>query len=91
MVIDDISNFSIGNIDFLLEKCEDGYWGFSCENSCPCGRNDKGEVIETSLEDNFKDIKGFKVETRTYEGCPKFQTSSAKDNFLDDSKDEFLD
>ena len=31
---------------FLLEKCEDGYWGFSCENSCPCGRNDKGEVIK---------------------------------------------
>ena len=53
--------------------------------------NDKGEVVETSLEDNFKDIKGFKVETRKYEGCPKFQTSSSKDDFLDDSKDEFLD
>ena len=53
--------------------------------------NDKGEVIETSLEDNFKDIEGFKVETRTYEGCPKFQTSSDKNEFLDDSKDEFLD
>ena len=53
--------------------------------------NDKGEVVETSLENNFKDIKGFKVETRDYEGCPKFQSSSKKDNFLDDSKDEFLD
>jgi len=53
--------------------------------------NDKGEVIETSLENNFKNIKGFKVETRDYEGCPKFQSSSKKDNFLDDSKDEFLD
>ena len=53
--------------------------------------NDKGEVIETSLENNFKDIKGFKVETRDYEGCPKFQSSSKKDDFLDDSKDEFLD
>jgi len=53
--------------------------------------NDKGEVIETSLEDNFKDIEGFKVETRTYEGCPKFQTSSDKNEFLDDPKDEFLD
>ena len=53
--------------------------------------NDKGEVVETSLENNFKDIKGFKVETRDYEGCPKFQSSSTKDNFLDDSKDEFLD
>jgi len=53
--------------------------------------NDKDEVIETSLEDNFKDIKGFKVETRTYQGCPKFQTSLSKDDFLDNSKDEFLD
>jgi hypothetical protein len=53
--------------------------------------NDKGEVVETSLENNFKDIKGFKVETRNYEGCPKFQSSSKKDDFLDDSKDEFLD
>jgi DNA-directed RNA polymerase II subunit RPB2 len=34
--------------------------------------NDKGEVVETSLENNFKDIKGFKVETRKYEGCPKW-------------------
>jgi len=53
--------------------------------------NDKGEVVETSLENNFKDIKGFKVETRDYEGCPKFQNSSKKDDFLDGSKDEFLD
>ena len=53
--------------------------------------NNKGEVVETSLENNFKDIKGFKVETRYYEGCPKFQNNSKKDNFLDDSKDEFLD
>ncbi|NBW08844.1 MAG: DUF2800 domain-containing protein [Caulobacteraceae bacterium] len=53
--------------------------------------NDKGEVVETSLENNFKDIKGFKVETRDYEGCPKFQSSSKKDDFLDRSKDEFLD
>jgi len=53
--------------------------------------NNKGEVVETSLENNFRDIKGFKVETRDYEGCPKFQSNSKKDNFLDDSKDEFLD
>jgi len=53
--------------------------------------NDKGEIVETSLENNFKDITGFKVETRDYAGCPKFQTNLNKDNFLDDSKDEFLD
>jgi hypothetical protein len=47
--------------------------------------NDKGEVVETSLEDNFKDIKGFKVETRKYEGCPKFNNKSVSkdDDFLD--------
>jgi hypothetical protein len=53
--------------------------------------NDNGEVVESSLENNFKDIKGFKVETRKYEGCPKFNTSLAKDDFLNDTKDEFLD
>jgi hypothetical protein len=53
--------------------------------------NDEGQVVETSLENNFKDIKRFKVETRDYEGCPKFQSSSKKDDFLDGSKDEFLD
>jgi len=53
--------------------------------------NDEGQVVETSLENNFKDIKGFKVEIRDYEGCPKFQSSSKKDDFLDGSKDEFLD
>jgi len=53
--------------------------------------NDQGQVVETSLENNFKDIKGFKIETRDYEGCPKFQSSSKKDDFLDGSKDEFLD
>jgi hypothetical protein len=54
--------------------------------------NDKGEVVETSLQNNFKDIKGFKVETRDYEGCPKFQSNSSKDNPSSNNlKDEFLD
>lgn len=47
--------------------------------------NDKGEIVETSLQNNFKNIKGFKVETRKYEGCPKFNNKSASkdDDFLD--------
>jgi len=47
--------------------------------------NDKGEIVETSLQNNFKDIKGFKVETRKYEGCPKFNNKSVSkdDDFLD--------
>ena len=87
-----ISNFAVDSIKNKW-MCQVGGW--KCPYKDPYKYyvkvNDKGEVIETSLEDNFKDIKGFKVETRTYEGCPKFQTSSGKNEFLDDSKDEFLD
>jgi len=86
------SNFAVDNIKNKW-MCQVGGW--KCPYKDPYKYyvkvNDKGEVVETSLEDNFKDIKGFKVETRTYEGCPKFQTSLAKDDFLNDSKDEFLD
>jgi len=86
------SNFAIDSVKNKW-MCQVGGW--KCPYKDPYKYyvkvNDKGEVIETSLEDNFKDIEGFKVETRTYEGCPKFQTSSDKNEFLDDSKDEFLD
>ena len=86
------SNFAVDSVKNKW-MCQVGGW--KCPYKDPYKYyvkvNDKGEVVETSLEDNFKDIKGFKVETRTYEGCPKFQTSLAKDDFLDDSKDEFLD
>ena len=86
------SNFAVDSVKNKW-MCQVGGW--KCPYKDPYKYyvkvNDKGEIVETSLEDNFKDIKGFKVEARTYEGCPKFQTSSAKDNFLDDSKDEFLD
>jgi len=86
------SNFAVDSVKNKW-MCQVGGW--KCPYKDPYKYyvkvNDQGEVVETSLEDNFKDIKGFKVETRTYEGCPKFQTSSTKDDFLDDSKDEFLD
>ena len=86
------SNFAIDSVKNKW-MCQVGGW--KCPYKDPYKYyvkvNDKGEVVETSLEDNFKDVKGFKVETRKYQGCPKFQTVSAKDDFLDDSKDEFLD
>ena len=86
------SNFAVDSVKNKW-MCQIGGW--KCPYKDPYKYyvkvNDKGEVIETSLEDNFKDIEGFKVETRKYEGCPKFQTNSAKNEFLDDSKDEFLD
>jgi hypothetical protein len=53
--------------------------------------NDKDEVIESNLDGFFKDIKGFKIEKRKYQGCPKFNTIKAKDEFLDKNNDEFLD
>jgi len=82
------SNFAVDSVKNKW-MCQIGGWKCPYKDSYEyyVKVNDKGEVIETSLEDNFKDTKGFKVETRTYEGCPKFQTNSAKD----DSKDEFLD
>jgi hypothetical protein len=48
--------------------------------------NEGGETIETSLKNDFKNIDGFKIETRKYEGCPKFnnkQDNTKKDSFLD--------
>jgi hypothetical protein len=54
--------------------------------------NDQGEIIETSLENNFKNIIGFKIESRVYEGCPKFNIKKSENEFLDNQKkDEFLD
>jgi hypothetical protein len=48
--------------------------------------NEHGQIIETSLKNDFKNIDGFKIETRKYEGCPKFdnkQEDTKKDSFLD--------
>ena len=48
--------------------------------------NEGGEIVETSLKNDFKNIDGFKIEARKYEGCPKFnnaEEASEKDNFLD--------
>ena len=52
--------------------------------------NDKNEVIESSLDGKFKNIKGFKIKKRKYQGCPKFN-SHVKDEFLEEKTDEFLD
>jgi hypothetical protein len=86
------SNFAVDNQKNKW-MCQVGGW--KCPYKDPYTYyvkvNNEGEVVETSLENNFKNMKGFKIETRKYEGCPKFQTSLAKDDFLDKSKDEFLD
>ena len=67
------ANFAIDN-EKNKWMCKVGGW--KCPYKDPyeyyVKLNDKDEVVETSLENNFKDIKGFKVETRKYEGCPKW-------------------
>ena len=46
--------------------------------------NKKDEIIETSLNNNFKNTEGFKIETRRYDGCPKFKGQTKKsDDFLE--------
>ena len=67
------ANFAIDN-EKNKWMCKVGGW--KCPYKDPyeyyVKLNDKGEVVETSLENTFKDIKGFKIETRKYEGCPKW-------------------
>jgi len=68
--------------------CSIGSWVCPYKNSYDyyVKINACGEIIETSLKNDFKNIDGFKIETRNYNGCPKFnnkQESSKKDSFLD--------
>lgn len=62
--------------------------------------NRNNEIIESSLENIHSNSDEFKIEKRTYEGCPKWRPSSIKkDDFLDKTitdqpkkeKDDFLD
>lgn len=46
--------------------------------------NDNNQVVESSLDGNFKNIIGFKIEKRQYEGCPKWKRK-------DKSSDDFSD
>ena len=80
------ANFAIDNVKNKW-MCQVGGW--KCPYKDPYEYhvkvNDEGQIVETSLQNNFKDTKGFKVETRKYEGCPKFNNKSVSkdDDFLD--------
>jgi len=80
------ANFAIDNVKNKW-MCQVGGW--KCPYKDPYEYhvkvNDEGQIVETSLQNNFKDTKGFKVETRKYEGCPKFNNKSISkdDDFLD--------
>jgi hypothetical protein len=85
-------NFAVDN-DKSKWMCGVGNW--KCPYKDPyeyyVKLNSKGEVIETSLHDDFKERNDFKVEIRKYSGCPKFNNVKKIDQFLDKPKDEFLD
>lgn len=77
------SNFAIDN-EKNKWMCQVGGW--KCPYKDPyeyyVKLNNNGEIIETSLENNFKDTENYKIETRKYEGCPKFKNQK-KDDFLE--------
>jgi hypothetical protein len=81
------ANFAIDNVKNKW-MCQVGGW------KCPYKdayeyyvKLDKnGNQVESSLNNDFKNLEGFTVETRKYEGCPKFKksiTSNKADEFLD--------
>lgn len=60
--------------------------------------NDNNEIIESSLNNDFKNIENFTVEKRKYDGCPRFNNISINQNsndILDEmspsGKDDFQD
>jgi hypothetical protein len=87
-------NFAIDN-DKSKWMCGVGNW--KCPYKDPYDYyvklNNKNEIVESNFDGNFKNIEGFIIEKRKYQGCPRFntQTPKMKDEFLDLNKDEFLD
>ena len=75
------ANFAIDN-DKNKWMCQIGNW--KCPYKDPyeyyVKLNDKGEVAESSLKNDFKNIKGFKIEKRQYFGCPKWQNKTIINN-----------
>ena len=78
------TNFAIDN-DKSKWMCGIGNW--KCPYKDPyeyyVKLDDKGEIIESNFDGNFKDTIGFKIEKRKYQGCPKFNINNKKDEFLD--------
>jgi len=79
--------------------CQTGSWKCPYKDSYEyyVKLDNNNKIIETSLTNNFSEIKGFRVEKRSYSGCPRWNIKSMpKDDFLDkaiesESKDDFLD
>jgi len=79
------SNFAIDS-EKNRWMCQIGGWKCPYKDSYEyyVKLNDKNEIVETSLDNNFKNLEGFKIETRIYNGCPKFKNQvKKKDDFLE--------
>lgn len=89
------ANFAADN-DKNKWMCQIGGWKCPYKDSYDyyVKLNDKDEIVESNFDGNFKDLKGFTVEKRTYSGCPRFNSNNikSKTNPLTSlRKDEFLD
>ena len=67
------ANFAIDN-EKNKWMCQIGGWKCPYKDSYEyyIKLNDNGEILESSLTNDFKNIKGFKIEKRVYSGCPKW-------------------
>jgi hypothetical protein len=86
------ANFAIDN-EKNKWMCQIGGWKCPYKDSYfyYVKLNTEGEIIESNFDGNFKDINGFTIEKRKYEGCPKWNKSSLPGNTNNIIKDEFLD
>ena len=81
------ANFAIDNVKNKW-MCQVGGWKCPYKDSYEyyVKLDKNGNQVESSLNNDFKNLEGFTVETRKYEGCPKFKkpiTSNKADEFLD--------
>ena len=84
------ANFAIDN-DKNKWMCQTGGWKCPYKDSFEYFvKIDKdGQVVESSLDGNFRNTEGYTVQKKTYAGCPKWTTNQKNNNKL--IKDEFLD
>ena len=84
------ANFAVDN-DKNKWMCQTGGWKCPYKDSFEYFvKIDKnGQIIESSLDDNFKNLEGCTIQKKIYKGCPKWTNNTKMDNKL--VKDEFLD
>jgi hypothetical protein len=83
------TNFAADN-DKNKWMCQIGSWKCPYKDSYEyyVKLNDKNEIVESNLENNFKKTEGFKIEKRNYNGCPRWKSNMPNN---EQKKDDFLD